>query len=61
MLIEETVKFITLLLILWFTKAIDEPYCYILYPFDSTLGFSFIENAMHLTQRGLKIINARAL
>jgi len=60
-LIEETVKFIPLLLILWFTKAIDEPYDYILYASASALGFSFIENAMYLNQSGLEIINARAL
>jgi RsiW-degrading membrane proteinase PrsW (M82 family) len=60
-LIEETVKFIPLLLILWFTKAIDEPYDYILYASASALGFSFVENAMYLNQSGLEIINARAL
>lgn len=60
-LIEETVKFIPLLLILWFTKAIDEPYDYILYASASALGFSFIENTMYLNQSGLEIINARAL
>jgi len=59
--IEETVKFIPLLIILWFTKAIDEPYDYILYASVSALGFSFIENAMYLNQHGLEIISARAL
>ena len=60
-LIEETVKFIPLLIILWFTKAIDEPYDYILYASASALGFSFVENAMYLSQHGLEIISARAL
>ncbi len=60
-LIEETIKFIPLILMLWFTKAIDEPYDYILYASASALGFSFIENAMYLNQHGLEIISARAL
>ncbi len=60
-LIEESVKFIPLVFILWFTKAIDEPYDYILYASASALGFSFVENAMYLNQHGLEIISARAL
>jgi len=60
-LIEETVKFIPLIIILWLTKAIDEPYDYILYASASALGFSFIENAMYINQNGIEIINARAL
>lgn len=59
--IEETIKFIPLLILLWFTKAIDEPYDYILYASASALGFSFIENAMYLNEHGLEIISARAL
>ena len=60
-LIEETMKLIPLLLILKFTKAIDEPYDYILYASVSALGFAFIENAMYLNNYGIEIINARAL
>jgi RsiW-degrading membrane proteinase PrsW (M82 family) len=60
-LIEETIKLIPLLIILKFTKAIDEPYDYILYASASALGFAFVENAMYLNNRGIEIINARAL
>lgn len=60
-LIEETVKLIPLLIMLKVTKAIDEPYDYILYASISALGFSFVENAMYLNNFGLQIINARAL
>jgi len=60
-LIEETVKFIPLLIVLWFTNEIDEPYDYILYASASALGFSLIENAMYLNNHGLEIISARAL
>ncbi len=59
--IEETIKFIPLLIILKFTKAIDEPYDYIFYASASALGFAFIENAMYLYSHGIDIINARAL
>jgi len=59
--IEETIKFIPLLLVLKFTKAIDEPYDYLLYASASALGFAFVENAMYLNSYGLDIINARAM
>jgi RsiW-degrading membrane proteinase PrsW (M82 family) len=59
--IEESIKLIPLLLMLKFTKAIDEPYDYILYASVSALGFAFIENAMYLNNYGLYIINGRAL
>ena len=60
-LIEETIKLIPLLLILFFSKAIDEPFDFILYASTSALGFAFIENSMYLYNYGLEIINARAL
>ncbi len=60
-LIEETIKFIPFLILLKFTKAINEPYDYIFYASASALGFAFVENAMYLNNYGLDIINARAL
>ena len=60
-LIEETVKLIPLLIMLKVTRAVDEPYDYILYASISALGFSFVENAMYLNNFGLYIINSRAL
>jgi len=59
--IEETIKFIPFLILLKFTKAINEPYDYIFYASASALGFAFVENAMYLNNYGLSIINARAL
>jgi len=59
--IEETIKFIPFIILLKFTKAIDEPYDYIFYASASALGFAFVENAMYLNIYGLDIINARAL
>jgi RsiW-degrading membrane proteinase PrsW (M82 family) len=60
-LVEELMKLIPLLIVLKFTKAIDEPYDYILYASASALGFSLVENAMYLERYGLQIINARAI
>lgn len=59
--IEETIKLIPVLLMLKFTKAIDEPYDYILYASASALGFAFVENAMYLKSFGLEIMSGRAL
>ena len=59
--IEETIKFIPFIILLNFTKAINEPYDYIFYASASALGFAFVENAMYLNSYGLDIINARAL
>jgi RsiW-degrading membrane proteinase PrsW (M82 family) len=60
-LIEETIKLIPFLIILKYTKAIDEPYDYILYASVAALAFAFLENSMYLHDYGLQIINARAL
>ncbi|MFT4602910.1 MAG: hypothetical protein ACI857_003097, partial [Arenicella sp.] len=43
-MIEEFVKILPVLLILKFTKQINEPFDYILYASVSALGFAFIEN-----------------
>jgi len=59
-LIEETIKLIPLLILLKFTKAVDEPYDYIFYASASALGFAFIENTMYLSNYGLTIVSARA-
>ena len=46
-LIEETVKIIPLLLILKFSKEVNEPYNFILYASASALGFALLENIMY--------------
>ncbi len=58
-LIEETVKIIPVLFILWRKKIINEPYDFILYASISALGFAFAENALYLKNRGIEIILAR--
>lgn len=59
-LVEETVKFIPFLIIWKFTKAVNEPYDYLLYASVSALGFAFTENALYLNNYGIEIIGARA-
>lgn len=58
-LIEESVKFIPIILLLWRGKAINEPYDFILYASVSALGFAFAENVLYLKNRGIEIILAR--
>lgn len=60
-MVEELVKIIPVFIILWFTKAINEPYDYILYCSISALGFAFIENIGYIQESQLYNINARAL
>jgi len=60
-LVEEIVKLIPVWLLLIFTKAIDEPYDYILYGSISALGFAFIENVIYIDNSELFGVNARAL
>jgi len=60
-IIEEIVKIIPVLIILKFTKFINEPYDYILYASVSALGFAFIENLQYLSETSLYNINARLL
>ena len=60
-LIEEIVKIIPFLLILKFTKQVNEPFDYILYGSVSALGFAFIENILYLYQSNLLAIYGRAM
>lgn len=59
--LEETVKIIPFLLVLKFSKAVDEPFDYILYPSISALGFAFAENINYIYGSGLFNIGGRAL
>ncbi len=59
--IEEFVKIIPLLILLRFTKIINEPYDYILYASVSALGFAFVENLLYFDESSLHIIHGRAL
>ncbi|HTL80113.1 MAG TPA: PrsW family glutamic-type intramembrane protease [Bacteroidia bacterium] len=59
--IEELVKFIPVLLLLWFTKAIREPYDYIKFASLSAIGFAFAENMEYFHTGNEHIIHGRAL
>lgn len=60
--LEELVKIIPFLVILFFTKQIKEPIDYILYACLSAIGFSFMENLMYFSNNPLSpIISTRAL
>lgn len=59
--IEEFVKILPLLLMLRFTKIINEPFDYIKYASLSALGFAFVENLIYFNESSLHIIHGRAL
>ncbi len=59
--IEEFLKIVPLLLMMRFTKAVNEPYDYILYSSLSALGFAFVENLAYFNESNLHFIHGRAL
>jgi protease PrsW len=59
--IEEFVKIVPLLLMMRFTKAVNEPFDYIKYASLSALGFAFVENLIYFNESNLHIIHGRAL
>lgn len=60
-LVEELVKLIPFLLVLKFTKLIQEPYDFILYISLSALGFAFTENLIYFDINRIGLIQSRAL
>jgi RsiW-degrading membrane proteinase PrsW (M82 family) len=60
-LIEESVKIIPVLIMLRFTRQVNESFDYILYAAVSALGFAFIENLGYFQLSGLQNISGRAL
>ncbi len=58
---EEIIKIIPFLLLLRFTKAVNEPFDYILYASVSALGFAFVENMIYFEPGKFNIIVGRAL
>jgi RsiW-degrading membrane proteinase PrsW (M82 family) len=60
-LVEEFTKLVPYLLILLFTRWIDEPYDHLLYISVSALGFAFVENIDYLGASGLYAVGGRAL
>lgn len=59
--IEESVKLIPFLLILWFTNIIRKPIDYIIVASACGLGFAVLENLMYISGYGLEAIHSRAL
>ena len=60
-LIEESLKVLPVLLVLWLTRAIDRPVDYIIYGSISALGFAFIENLLPGAEWRPGTISTRAL
>jgi protease PrsW len=59
--IEETVKLIPFLLILWFSNVIKKPVDYIIVASACGLGFAVFENLLYISSYGLEVIHSRAL
>lgn len=59
--VEELVKIIPFLIILKYTKIVNEPIDYIVYASVIALGFAFVENIEYFNSEGLQIIHGRAL
>lgn len=59
--IEEFIKLIPVLFILYFTNEIDEPIDFIYYACLSALGFAFIENLIYFRELSGSIVIARAI
>lgn len=59
--VEELVKIVPVLILLRYTKGINEPFDYIFYASLSALGFAFVENILYFSNYGLHIIHGRAL
>jgi RsiW-degrading membrane proteinase PrsW (M82 family) len=60
-MVEELVKIIPVLIILKYSKQVNEPFDYIFYGSISALGFAFIENTLYLKNSMLTAIYGRAL
>lgn len=60
-MVEETIKLLSVLIILFFTNEIDEPIDLIYYACVSALGFAFIENLLYFREVEGSIVIGRAL
>jgi len=60
-IIEELVKILPVILILKYTRVINEPVDYLVYGSVSALGFAFAENLLYFNSYGPQIIMGRAL
>lgn len=60
-LTEEAVKLLPVLVILRFTKEINESIDYLIYASLGALGFAFLENILYFDRSGLTTVKARAM
>ncbi len=60
-LAEEAVKLLPVLVILRFTKEINESIDYLIYASLGALGFAFLENILYFDRSGLTAVKARAM
>lgn len=60
-LVEEAVKLLPVLLILAFTKQINESIDYLIYASLGALGFAFVENLLYFDRAGLSVIKERGM
>lgn len=59
-LLEELTKFLPLLILVKYTKEVNEPYDFLKYAMCSALGFATLENMMYFNEHGAPIIDKRA-
>lgn len=59
-LVEETVKLLPYLVLLFATRQVDEPFDHLLYGSMSALGFAFMENTLYLRDSHLMAFSGRA-
>ncbi|MEJ5258706.1 MAG: PrsW family glutamic-type intramembrane protease [Anaerohalosphaeraceae bacterium] len=60
-LAEEAVKLLPVLVILRFTKEINESIDYLIYASLGALGFAFLENILYFDRSGLSLVKTRAM
>lgn len=58
--VEETVKLLPYLIMLRFSRQLNEPFDHVLYGCVSALGFAFMENVQYLERSGLQAFTGRA-
>lgn len=59
-LLEELTKFLPLLIMVHYTKEVNEPYDFLKYAMCSALGFATLENMLYFNEHGAPIIDKRA-
>jgi RsiW-degrading membrane proteinase PrsW (M82 family) len=59
-LVEETVKLLPYLVVLRFTRQVNEPFDHLLFGSVSALGFAFMENVLYLEGSGMHSFTGRA-